>query len=91
MPVEVRVTATLQRLVGGVRGVTAEGSNIAELLEHLNDHYPGFKEQVAEDGHLRRFVNVFLNDEDIRFMGELATPVKEGDVISILPAMSGGA
>ena len=91
MAVEVRVTATLQRLVGGVRNVAGEGATVGELLDYLDARYPGFKEQVAADGQLRRFVNIFLNDEDVRFLGELATPLQEGDVVSILPAMSGGA
>ncbi len=89
MAVEVRVTATLQRMVGG-RSVTAEGSTVGEILDSLDSRYQGFKEQVADNGQLRRFVNIFLNDEDIRFLKDLSTPVKDGDVVSILPAMSGG-
>jgi molybdopterin synthase sulfur carrier subunit len=89
MAVEVKVTATLQRLVGS-RTVTAEGATVGDVLDNLDARYQGFKEQVADNGQMRRFVNIFLNDEDIRFLQELATPVKDGDVVSILPAMSGG-
>jgi molybdopterin synthase sulfur carrier subunit len=91
MPVEVKVTAVLQRLVGGTRSVHAEGNTVGELLDHLDGQYPGFKKQVTDDdGQLHRFVNIYLNDEDVRFLNQLDTPVKESDVISILPALAGG-
>lgn len=65
---------------------------MGELLEDLDARYPGFKAQISgEDGQLHRFVNVYLNDEDIRYLQALDTPVKDGDVISILPALAGGA
>lgn len=90
MPVEVRVTSVLQRVVGG-KSVQAEGSTVAEVLEKLNTEYPGFREQITmEDGSLHRFVNIYINDEDIRFMQQLETPVEAGDVVSILPALAGG-
>jgi MoaD family protein len=76
-------------MVGG-RSVTAEGATVGEVLDSLDSRFQGFKEQVADNGQMRRFVNIFLNDEDIRFLQELSTPVKDGDVVSILPAMSGG-
>ena len=79
MAVEVRVTAVLQRVVG-------------EVLKNLEQNYPGFKSQVlSDDGELHRFVNIYKNDEDIRFLGQLGTAVDEGDVLSILPALAGGA
>jgi MoaD family protein len=91
MTVEVRVTANLQKLVGGQRSVKGEGANVGELLDDLESRYPGFKEQIVTDGQLHRFVNIYLNDEDIRFLGQLKTPIKEGDTLSILPALAGGA
>ena len=90
MPVEVRVTSTLQTLVGK-KMVEGEGATIAELFSNLDSAYPGFKDKITvEGGELHRFVNVFLNDEDIRYLQALETPVNEGDVVSILPALAGG-
>lgn len=90
MAVEVRVTANLQKLVGGQRTVQGDGFTVGELLDRLDERYPGFKQQLVSDGQLHRFVNIYLNDEDIRFLQQLETPLKEGDVISILPALAGG-
>ena len=91
MTVEVRVAANLQKLIGGQRSIQGEGANVGELLDNLDSRYPGFKGQIVTDGQLHRFVNIYLNDEDVRFLGQLETPVKEGDTISILPALAGGA
>ena len=91
-PIEVRVTAVLQKLVGGEKRVEATGSTVAELLDDIDSRHPGFKGHMfGEDGKLHRFVNVYLNDEDIRYTGGADTPVKGGDVIDILPALAGGA
>jgi MoaD family protein len=90
MAVEVRVTANLQKLVGGQRSVQAEGSTVRELLDDLDSHYPGFNDLLITDGELHRFVNIYLNDEDIRFLGKLDTSLKQGDTLSILPALAGG-
>ena len=69
----------------------AEGSTIDEILQSLDTTYPGLKERICDDqGNVRRFVNVYLNDEDIRFLDEKATAVKDGDEISIVPAIAGG-
>ena len=90
MSVEVKVTSVLQSVVGA-KSVQTEGSNISEVLEQINADHPGFKEQVTmEYGSLHRFVNIYVNDEDIRFLQSLETPVQEGDVVSILPALAGG-
>ena len=90
MSVEVRVTSILQRIVG-TKSVQSEGATVAELLEDVNTRFPGFKEQISmDDGSLHRFVNIYINDEDIRFLQSLETPVQEGDVLSILPALAGG-
>ncbi len=89
--IEVRVTANLQKLVGGQRSLPGQGATVLELLNDLDSRYPGFKGQIVTDGQLHRFVNIYLNDEDIRFLNQMDTPVKEGDVLSILPALAGGA
>ena len=92
MAVEVRVTAVLQRVVGGAKTVQAEGATIQGLLDNLEANYPGFKEQVlSAEGTLHRFVNIYKNDEDIRYLEQLNTAVAAGDVISILPALAGGS
>ena len=91
MAVEVRVTAVLQRLTGGAKSVQAEGETVGALLGDLERNYPGFLGQVMqEEGKLHRFVNIYLNDEDIRYLKQLETPVTDGDVVSILPALAGG-
>jgi MoaD family protein len=91
MAVEVRVTSLLERVVGA-KSVMGEGGTVGELLANLDAAYPGFKDQITgEDGHLHRFVNLYLNDEDIRYLGALDTPLQDGDVLSILPAVAGGA
>ena len=85
------MTSVLQKVVGG-KSVQGEGKTIGEVLDGLNAQHPGFREQITqEDGSLHRFVNIYINDEDIRFMQQLQTPVSEGDVVSILPALAGGA
>jgi len=91
MAIEVKVTANLQKLVGGQRTVMIEGSTVREALEDLEKKHPGFTDAVLVDGEIHRFVNIYLNDEDVRFLGKLDTPVKQGDVLSILPALAGGA
>lgn len=91
MPIEVRLTANLQNLAGGRKVIHGTGATVAELLDNLEAQYPGIKGQlITHDGELHRFVNIYLNDEDIRYLGKLATPLKEGDVLSILPALAGG-
>ena len=91
MAVEVRVTSILERVVGA-KSVVGEGGTVGELLTNLDAAYPGFMDQITgDDGKLHRFVNIYLNDEDIRYLGALETPVQDGDVLSILPAVAGGA
>ncbi len=91
MTIEVRLTANLQKLVGGQRSIQGEGVSVRELLENVDSRYPGFKRMLVTDGQLHRFVNIYLNDEDIRFLDQLDTALKEGDVLSILPALAGGS
>ena len=91
MTVEVRITANLQKFVGGERSLRSEGSSVRELLDDLDSRYPGFKSELVTDGRLHRFVNIYLNDEDIRFLDQLDTRLSEGDTLSILPALAGGS
>jgi MoaD family protein len=90
MAVEVKVTSVLQKLTGA-KVVQGEGGTVGELLSDLDGKYPGFRKQIMQDGNLHRFVNIYLNDEDIRYLGQLDTPVKDGDSVSILPALAGGS
>lgn len=91
MSIEVQVTATLRNLVGA-KSVEAEGATVGQLLENLDERFPGFRQQISgEDGQLHRFVNLYLNDEDVRYLEDLQTPLKDGDVVSILPALAGGS
>jgi MoaD family protein len=91
MTVEVKVTATLQKMVGGQRVIQADGATVGEVIDDLDRKHPGIKDMVMVDGQIHRFVNIYLNDEDVRFLSQLDTPLKEGDVLSILPALAGGA
>lgn len=91
MPIQVRIPTPLRKLTGENEVVVAEGATIADILTSLDKAHPGLIERICdEQGAIRRFVNVFLNDEDIRFLQEKETPVKEGDEISIVPAIAGG-
>ena len=78
-------------MVGGARSVPGQGSTVRELLDDLEGRYPGFTGQLVTDGEIHRFVNIYLNDEDIRFLEKLDTPINDGDTLSILPALAGGA
>jgi len=91
MPVEVRIPTPLRKLTGGADTVPVEGSSIAELLDDLEKNHPGLKARICEDdGSVRRFVNVYVNGDDIRFLDNLASAVKDGDEVSIVPAIAGG-
>jgi MoaD family protein len=90
--IQVRVTAVLQKLTGGQKAVDATGTTVREVLDDVETRYPGFKAQMyGPDGKLHRFVNVYLNDEDIRYTGGVDTSLKAGDVVDILPALAGGS
>ena len=91
MAVTVRIPTPLQRLTNGQAEGQCDGSNVDALLQDLEKRYPGIKERICdEQGKLRRFVNVFVNEEDIRFMQGDQTAVKDGDDVSIIPAIAGG-
>ncbi len=87
----VRIPPVLRQAVGGEREVDVPGGTVAEVLDNLYAAHPAVKAQLqSEDGELHRFVNVYLNDEDVRMLSWLDTPVADGDRILILPAMAGG-
>lgn len=91
MAVTVRIPTLLRAHVGGRPSVDGNGDTVRDLVEDLDRRYPGIKGRlVGEDGGLHRFVNVYLNDEDVRYLGSLETPLHDGDTVSILPAVSGG-
>lgn len=91
MAVEVRVPTILREFTGGEKAVTAQGATLQGIIDDLDANYPGIGPRLIEDGGLRRFVNVYLNDEDVRFLDGLATAVSDTDAITILPAVAGGA
>lgn len=91
MPVIVRIPSPLLKLTRNQGEVSAEGTCIKEVFNNLDTQFPGFKERLYdESGQLRRFVNVYVNDEDIRFQNGEATVLKNGDEVSIIPAIAGG-
>ncbi len=91
MAVEVRVPAILQSAVGGQKVVKVEGKTLGEILDRLDQQFPGIKKLLLdENGEIRRHINIYLNDEDVRFLQRLDTPIRDGDVLSILPALAGG-
>lgn len=92
MGVLVRIPQPLQKLTQGKAEVDSAGSTARDLIENLESQFSGIRERLLDDnGKLRRFVNVYLNDEDIRFLDDLDTSVADGDTISIVPAIAGGA
>ncbi|RJP75144.1 MAG: MoaD/ThiS family protein [Candidatus Abyssobacteria bacterium SURF_17] len=87
----VRIPTPLRRFTKGAEEVSATGATVAEVINDLDRNYAGMKKRLCEDdGKVRRFVNIYVNDEDIRFLKSLETPVSEGDEVSILPAIAGG-
>jgi len=92
MEVHVRIPTPLKKLAGERDVVEARGKTVGEVLQWLTEAYPGLKERLRdEQGEVRRFINIYVNDEDIRFHQNLETPVKEGDQVSIIPAIAGGS
>jgi molybdopterin synthase sulfur carrier subunit len=87
----VRIPPVLRSAVGGAKQVSAEGSTLTEVLDDLFARFPGIKEQVlAPEGGLSRFINIYVNDQDVRFLKGLDTPVGANDTVVLLPAMAGG-
>jgi MoaD family protein len=92
MAVEVRIPTILRKYTGDEKKVQADGRTVRDVLADLDRRHPGIAGQLlTDDGSLHRFVNVYVNDEDVRFLGALDAPVAAGDVIAILPAVAGGA
>ena len=92
LPVIVNVTSVIQQAVNGQREFQADGETIRELIDNIDHDYPGFAGRITDDkGEMLRFVNVYLNDEDVRYLGGKETSLKDGDVVSFLPALAGGA
>jgi len=90
MAVTVRIPTPLQRLTDGKADVVVNSKNISELIDALEKDYPGMKERLSDGGKVRRFINIYVNDEDIRFANKENTVLKDGDIISIVPAIAGG-
>ena len=91
MAVQVSIPTILRSYTDGANRVEAEGGTLRDLIADLDQRHPGISERLIENGELRRFVNVYLNDEDVRFTGGLTTPVSDGDAVTVLPAVAGGA
>ena len=94
MAIEVRIPTILRSYTDGAKVAEGKGDTLDELFSDLDGRHSGLRERIVEgdsqEAKLRRFVNVYLNDEDVRFLGGLATPVADGDVVTILPAVAGG-
>ncbi|OGW85072.1 MAG: molybdopterin synthase sulfur carrier subunit [Omnitrophica bacterium RIFCSPHIGHO2_02_FULL_46_11] len=91
MSIKVRIPTPLQKLTQDRAEVEANAKNVQDLIEQLNKSYPGIKDRICdENGSIRRFVNIFVNEEDFRFLKKEQTPLKDGDEVSIVPAIAGG-
>ncbi len=91
MAVTVRIPTPLRTLTGGADEVSVDGGTVAEVIESLESSHPGMKDRLCDDKGVRRFVNIYANDEDIRFLDNLETTLNEGDTLSIVPAIAGGS
>ena len=90
MSIEVRIPTILRPYTKDQKTVEAEGSTLSAVISNLDAQYAGIGERLLEDGALRRCITVYINDEDVRFLGSLEAPIKDGDSITILPAVAGG-
>ena len=90
MPVEVRIPTILRPYTGDRKAVEARGESLSALIDDLEGSHPGIKDRLIENGDLRRFVNVYVNDEDVRFIGGLEAELSDGDQVVVLPAVAGG-
>ncbi|MBK5217356.1 MAG: MoaD family protein [Propionibacteriales bacterium] len=91
MAIEVRIPTILRNFTGGERAVDADGANVGELIDNLESNHEGLKERLIENDEVRRFINIYVNDEDIRFSGGLDATLGGGDTVVILPAVAGGS
>ncbi len=90
MSIRVRIPTPLQKLTNGRTEVECVARNITGMIEELEKGYPGLRERLSEGGRVRRFINIYVNDEDIRFLNKEGTALKDGDTVSIVPAIAGG-
>ncbi|WP_062203851.1 MoaD/ThiS family protein [Streptomyces sp. NBRC 109706] len=90
MAIEVRIPTILRTYTDGQKAVSGSGKTIDELFADLDANHPGIRERLVDGAELRRFVNVYLNDEDVRFLDGISTPLSDGDSVTILPAVAGG-
>jgi sulfur-carrier protein len=90
MAIEVRIPTILRTYTDGARSVESSGDTLRSLFASLDATYPGIQERIVDDAGLRRFVNVYLNDEDVRFLDGIDTALSDGDVVTVLPAVAGG-
>jgi sulfur-carrier protein len=90
MAIEVRIPTILRTYTDGAKQVEGTGATLDELITDLERRHGGLRDRLVEGGGLRRFVNVYLNDEDVRFLSGLETPVRDGDTVTVLPAVAGG-
>ena len=90
MAIEVRIPTILRTYTGGEKSVDATGDTLSALIDSLEANHPGLKDRLIDGGDLRRFVNVYINDEDVRFIGSLEATLNDGDQVVILPAVAGG-
>ena len=92
MSSQVRIPAPLRRLTNGQDKITAEGKTLQEIIDFLEQNIPTIKSRICnEDGEIRNFVNIYVNDEDVRFLNGISSEIKDGDEISIVPAVAGGS
>ncbi|WP_327148164.1 MoaD/ThiS family protein [Nocardia sp. NBC_01329] len=91
MPVTVSIPTIMRTHTGGEKRVEAQGSTLAAVIENLESNHPGLAERLLNEGKLNRYVNIYVDDEDVRFSGGLQTSVGEGSTVTILPAVAGGA
>ncbi|GAA4117132.1 MoaD/ThiS family protein [Nocardioides fonticola] len=91
MSIEVRIPTILRTYTGGEKSVSASGATLSALIDDLEANHPGIKDRLIDNGDLRRFVNIYVNDEDVRFLGGLEADLSDGDQVVVLPAVAGGA
>ncbi len=90
MSITVSIPTILRSYTANARSVNAAGDTLTDVISDLDKQFPGLGERLLENGELRRFVNIYINDEDVRFLGSLNAPLSDGDTITVLPAVAGG-
>jgi sulfur-carrier protein len=91
MAIEVRIPTILRSYTDGEKAVNADGGSLSALIDSLEANHPGINERLIENGDLRRFINIYVNDEDVRFLGGLEAELSDGDQVVVLPAVAGGS